>query len=104
MLIHLPPVTKKYEIVTIVYMNIADGCFNHDGRFKRKLGTSRMLKGKLYKDSIFEELVFLRELECKINYLLFIYYNSGQIFTQINIKDQTVNLEFHLRLRNSRLF
>lgn len=48
----LPPVTKKYEIVTITYMNIADGFFNHDGRFKRRFGTSRTLKGKPYNDSI----------------------------------------------------
>jgi len=48
----LPPVTKKYEIVTITYMNMADGFFNHDGRFKRRFGTSRTLKGKPYNDSI----------------------------------------------------
>lgn len=49
---HLPPVTKKYEIVTITYINMADGFFNHDGRFRRKFGTSRTLKGKPYNDSI----------------------------------------------------
>jgi len=49
---YLPPVTKKYDIVTIMYTNIADGFFNHDGRFKRRFGTSRILKGRPYKDSI----------------------------------------------------
>lgn len=52
LLVRSPPVTKKYEIVTITYINIADGFFNHDGRFKRRLGTSRILKSKPYMDSI----------------------------------------------------
>lgn len=56
----LPPVTKKYEIVTITYMNMADGFFNHDGRFKRRFGTSRTLKGKPYNDSIFKTLTSVR--------------------------------------------
>lgn len=53
----LPPVTKKYEIVTITYMNMAEGFFNHDGRFTRRFGTSRTLKGTPYNDSIFKACV-----------------------------------------------
>jgi len=65
---HLPPVTKKYEIVTITYMNIADGFFNHDGRFKRKFGTSRTLKGNPYNDSIIKTFTFVCLRQLCVNY------------------------------------
>lgn len=57
LLVRSPPVTKKYEIVTITYINIADGFFNHDGRFKRRLGTSRTLNSNLYMDSMVDTSV-----------------------------------------------
>lgn len=50
----LPPVTKKYDSMTIANTTIADGGLIHPGFLSFKFGSSRTWKGKLKIASIFE--------------------------------------------------